>query len=185
MDDGKVALHIWVDYNRPPPIVGTEGHHHSPFSCMREYDYPRTGKFVLPWQRATQVACLQRRPASLDQAHKEPAPPVPSLRIQLMLLVVVSFTLPSCIPHAQLVNETATGGTVLYSYVEEQDVLSSPGRKDALLLLEEKCPAGYRVAREGEVPRVDQAVDRAWMGQLSRDGQASRERRWAIQFSCK
>ena len=32
---------------------------------------------------------------------------------------------------------------------------------------------------------VDQAVDRAWMGQLSRDGQVSREKRWAIQFACK
>ena len=102
-----------------------------------------------------------------------------------MLLVVASFTLASCIPNAQLVNETATKGTVLYSYVEEQDVLTSPGRKDALLLLEEKCPAGYHIAREGEVPRIDQAVDRAWMGQLSRDGQVSKERRWAIQFSCK
>jgi hypothetical protein len=151
MDNGEVALHIWVDYNRPPPIVCAEGHHHSPFSCMREYYYPHA----------------------------------PSWGIQLIVLVVVSFTLASCIPYAQLVNETATGGTVLYSYVEEQDVLTSPGRKDALLLLEEKCPAGYRVAREGEVPRVDQAVDRAWMGQLSRDGQVSRERRWAIQFSCK
>jgi len=185
MDDGEVALHIWVDYNRPPPIVCAEGHHHSPFSCMREYYYPRTGKFASPWQSGTTVAYLQRRPASLDQAHTGTEPHAPSLGIQLIVLVVVSFTLASCIPHAQLVNETATGGTVLYSYVEEQDVLSSPGRKDALLLLEEKCPAGYRVAREGEVPRVDQAVDRAWMGQLSRDGQVSRERRWAIQFSCK
>ena len=112
-------------------------------------------------------------------------PHAPSLGIHLILLVVVSLTLASCASSAQLVNETATGGTVLYSYVEEQDVLTSPGRNDALLLLEEKCPAGYRVAREGEVPRVDQAVDRAWMGQLSRDGQVSRERRWAIQFSCK
>jgi hypothetical protein len=111
--------------------------------------------------------------------------PAPSLGIQLIVLVVVSFTLASCIPYAQLVNETATGGTILYSYVEEQDVLTSPGRKDALLLLEEKCPAGYRIAREGEVPRIDQVVDRAWMGQVSRDGQVSRERRWAIQFSCK
>ncbi len=101
------------------------------------------------------------------------------------MLVVFSFTLASCIPNAQLVNETATGGAVLYSYVEEQDVLTSPGRQDALRLLGDKCPAGYRISREGEVPRVDQAVDRAWMGQISRDGQVSREKRWAIQFSCK
>ena len=125
------------------------------------------------------------QPAIARSAHKGPEPHAPSLGSQLLVLVVVSFTLASCIPNAQIVNETATGGTVLYSYVEEQDVLTSPGRKDALLLLEEKCPAGYRISREGEVPRVDQAVDRAWMGQLSRDGQVSREKRWAIQFACK
>jgi hypothetical protein len=185
MDDGEVALHNWDEYNRTPSIGCAERHYHSPFSCMREYYYPRKGKLVSPWQSGTKAAYLQRRPASLDQAHKGPEPHAPSLGIQLVVLVVVSFTFASCIPHAQLVNETATGGTVLYSYVEEQDVLTSPGRKDALLLLEEKCLAGYRIAREGEVPRIDQAVDRAWMGQLSRDGQVSREKRWAIQFSCK
>ena len=152
---------------------------------MREYYYPRTGKFVWPWQSGTKVVCLQRRPASLDQTHKGPEHHAPSLGIQLMLLIVFSFTLASCASNAQLVNETATGGTVLYSYIEEQDVLTSPERQDALLLLEEKCPAGYRIARQGEVPNVDQAVDRAWMGQLSRDGQVSREKRWAIQFACK
>lgn len=74
---------------------------------------------------------------------------------------------------------------MLYAYLEEQDVLSSPERREALRLLAEKCPTGYRISREGEVARIDQAVDRAWMGQLSRDGQVSRERRWAIQFACK
>lgn len=103
----------------------------------------------------------------------------------LVVVVVVSFTLASCAPNAQIVNETATGGTVFYSYVEEQDVLTSPGRQDALRLLGEKCPAGYRISREGEVPRIDPAVDRAWMGQISSNGQVSREKRWAIQFACK
>ena len=101
------------------------------------------------------------------------------------MLIVFSFTLASCAPSARLVNETATGGAVLYSYIEEQDVLTSPGRQDALRLLGEKCPAGYRISREGEVPRIDQAVDRAWMGQASRDGQVSREKRWAFLFACK
>jgi len=128
---------------------------------------------------------MQRRRASIYQAYKGPEPHKLSVGSQLVVLVVFSFTLASCAPNAQLVNETATGGAVLYSYIEEQDVLTSPGRKDALLLLEEKCPAGYRISREGEVPRVDQAVDRAWMGQLSRDGQVSREKRWAILFACR
>lgn len=103
----------------------------------------------------------------------------------MVALVGLSLTLASCAPNVQLVDETATGGTVLYPYIEEQDVLSSQERRDALRLISDKCPAGYRISREGEVARIDQAVDRAWMGQISRDGQVSRERRWAILFTCK
>jgi hypothetical protein len=101
------------------------------------------------------------------------------------LIVLALFSLAGCAPTVEVVNETATGGTVLYSYIEEQDVLTSQERRDALRLLDEKCPTGYRISREGEVPRIDQAVDRAWMGQVSRDGQVSRERRWAIRYVCK
>ena len=104
---------------------------------------------------------------------------------QLVVLVGLSLLLAGCASNVEIVNETASGGTVLYPYLEEQDVLSSQERRDALRLLSEKCPSGYRISREGEVPRVDQSVDRAWMGQLSRDGQVSRERRWAILFTCK
>ena len=152
---------------------------------MREDYYPLKGNSVSPGRSGTTVTSLQRGLASIYQAHKELESYAPSWGNKLVVLIVVSFTLASCIPHAQFVNETATGGTVLYSYVEEQDVLSSPGRQDALRLLGEKCPTGYRIAREGEVPRIGQAVDRAWMGQLSRDGQVSREKDWAIQFTCK
>lgn len=152
---------------------------------MREEYYPQKDTVVSPLQHGSKVANLHPGQASLGQAHKGSEPHAHSLGNHLAVLIVLSFTLASCIPHAQIVNETATGGTALYSYVEEQDVLTSLGRKDALLLLEEKCPAGYRIAHEGEVPRIDHAVDRAWMGQLSRDGQVSRERRWAIQFACK
>jgi len=175
MDDGEVVRLKRVDYNDPPPCGYAEGHHLSLFPCMREEYYLRKENFVSRLQRG-------RASHPTDQGAD---PHAPSLRIQLVVLIVVSLALASCIPHAQIVNETATGGTVLYSYIEEQDVLTSPERTDALRLLDEKCPAGYRISREGEVPRVDQAVDRAWMGQLSRDGQVSREKRWAIQFACK
>jgi len=103
---------------------------------------------------------------------------------QPLLLAAISFSIVSCAPSARIVNETATGGTVIYSYFEEQDVLTSRGRRDALHLLDEKCPTGYRISREGQIAQIDQAVDRAWMGQVSRDGQSNREKRWAIQFAC-
>jgi hypothetical protein len=127
----------------------------------------------------------KHRKTLIDHSHKRSEPLKPPWGHRLAALVVCSVTLAGCAPNAQLIDETATRGTVLYSYVEEQDVLTSPGRQDALRLLEGKCSTGYRISREGEVPRVDQAVDRAWRGQISRDGQVSREKRWAIQFMCK
>jgi hypothetical protein len=159
------------------PYWYAEGYYLVLFNCMREEYYPLKNECVPPLQSSPRVAHLQRGWTS--QAQVSPC------GNQLIVLMCFSLTLASCIPHAQIINETAMGGTALYSYIEEQDVLTSPGRTDALRLLEEKCPTGYRISREGEVPRVDQAVDRAWMGQLSRDGQVSRERRWAIQFACK
>lgn len=136
-------------------------------------------------QSGIRVANLQPKRGSMRQAHKWPEPHESSLGEQLVGLVVFSFFLASCTPNARIVNESSTGGTVLYSYIEEYDVLTSPGRKDALRLLDKKCPTGYRIAREGEVPRISKAVDRAWMGQVSSNGQVSREKDWAIQFVCK
>ena len=180
-----MARQIRVDYNSPPPVRYLEGQHLSPFPCMREEYYPQKDSFVPRLQDSTTITSLQRGRASIYWVHKGPETHKPSLGSQLVMLAVFAFTLASCAPNAQIVNESATGGTVLYPYIEEQDVLTSPGRSDALRLLGEKCPAGYRIYREGEVPSIDQAVDRAWMGQVSRDGQVSRERRWAIQFACK
>ena len=152
---------------------------------MREKYYPRKDTWVPRLQNGTTITSLQRGRASIYQAHKGPETHEPSLGSRLIVLIVFTFTLASCASNAQLVNETATGGTVLYSYIEEQDVLTSQGRQDALRFLGEKCPAGYRISREGEVPRISQAVDRAWMGQISSNGQVSREKDWAIQFACK
>ena len=180
-----MAQQIRVNYNVLSPNRYAEGHHLSPFPCMREKYYPRKDNFVSPLQSGARVANLQRGRASIYQAQNWPEPREPAWGNQLVVLIVFSLIHASCAPNAQIFNETATGGTALYSYVEEQDVLTSPGRQDALRLLEEKCPAGYRISREGEVPKVDQAVDRAWMGQISSNGQVSREKRWAIQFACK
>ena len=180
-----MALHFKVEYNATAPFWHAEGHHLLAFPCMREEYYLRKDNLGSPLQSCARVASLQRGRASQDQARKGTEPHTPLCRNQLVVLTVFSFALASCIPNVQIVNESASGGTIIYSYVEEQDVLTSPGRQDALRLLGEKCPAGYRISREGEVPRIDQAVDRAWMGQISRDGQVSREKSWAIQFSCK
>ena len=86
---------------------------------------------------------------------------------------------------AKILRESENGGTIVYPYFDEQDVLSSPNRADALRLLEAKCPGGYRVSREGQIPRISQAVDQTWKGAISGNGQVSYEKQWAIQFTCK
>jgi hypothetical protein len=57
--------------------------------------------------------------------------------------------------------------------------MGSRHRRDALQLMERKCPAGYTVVKEGEV---------AGYGSMSsvegHEGEAT-GRRWGIQFRCK
>jgi hypothetical protein len=78
-----------------------------------------------------------------------------------------------------MVRETETGGTIIYSFSHDQDILSSAARYDALQLITHKCPHGHRVVREGEIGRINPALDKAWNGQLPS------ERRWTVQFECK
>jgi hypothetical protein len=97
----------------------------------------------------------------------------------------VAVALSACTSPVRLITESPHGGTVVYAYIEERDILSSPNRQAALAVIDGKCPSGHQLIREGQVPRVTQAVDKAWKGQMSRDGQVSLEKDWAIQFSCK
>jgi hypothetical protein len=80
---------------------------------------------------------------------------------------------------ASLVRETPTGGLVTFPVQSEGDVLSSEGRRDALRLMQDKCPTGVHIVKEGEIPKVSRAADRAWGPQLGTD------RIWGIQFTCK
>jgi hypothetical protein len=87
--------------------------------------------------------------------------------------------LDGCGHEASLQRETPTGGLVTFSFQSEADILSSAGRRDALRLMEEKCPSGAGIIKEGELPKVSRAADRAWGPQIGTD------RIWGIQFQCK
>ncbi|ULA63051.1 MAG: hypothetical protein LZF86_100049 [Nitrospira sp.] len=66
-----------------------------------------------------------------------------------------------------------------FSIQSEADVFSSDGRHDAQRIMQEKCPTGIHIVKEGEVPKVSKAADRAWGPQIGTD------RIWGIQFACK
>jgi len=84
-----------------------------------------------------------------------------------------------CGYNASLTGETPTGGVVTFSVQSEGDILSSVGRRDALHLIDNKCPQGWRLVKEGEVAKVSQKADRNWRGMMGSD------RIWGIQFICE
>ncbi len=80
---------------------------------------------------------------------------------------------------ASLQRTTPTGGLVTFHIQSDADILSSAGRRDALEIMREKCPQGYQILKDGELPKVSKAADRAWGPQIGTD------RLWGIQFECK
>ena len=95
----------------------------------------------------------------------------------LLALVLVSV---GCSQAASLMHETETGGVVTYVFEEDRGgPMGSPHRKDAFKVIEDKCPSGYSILKDGEV----QAYSSMSSVQGS-EGEAS-GRRWGIQFQCK
>ncbi len=85
-----------------------------------------------------------------------------------------------CSEAVVLTHETETGGVVAYLFKEERGgAMGSPHRREALQMIERKCPTGYTLIKDGEV-----ASHRTLS---SLEGQESDVlgRRWGIQFLCK
>ena len=88
--------------------------------------------------------------------------------------------LTGCSDAVQMAHETETGGVVTYLYKEDRGgPMGSPHRKAALKRIDEKCPSGYRVMRDGEVKGTPMISSQE--GQTDEDA----SRRWGIQFRCK
>ena len=79
-----------------------------------------------------------------------------------------------------MVKEVDNGGVVVYPYRAEQGNLLSSFRKEAVRLMEQKCPGGWTTVREGETKgRLRQASP------IASSNDIVEERRWGIQFQCK
>jgi hypothetical protein len=98
--------------------------------------------------------------------------------VTAVLVLALAVSLAACGHEATLTRESATGGLATWPVQSDGDILSSGGRRDALRLINDKCPRGFRIIKEGEVPKVSRFADRAWRGQLGSD------RLWGIQFTC-
>jgi len=88
--------------------------------------------------------------------------------------------LSGCSEAVQMTHETDQGGVVTFLFKEDRGgPMGSPHRKAALKLVDEKCPKGCIVLREGEM--------KGYSSMSSVEGQEGEmtNRRWGIQFRCK
>ena len=95
------------------------------------------------------------------------------------LLPFALLVLAGCSDAVQMMHETEHGGVVTYLYKEDRGgPMGSLHRKAALKRIDDKCPAGYVVIRDGEVKGTPMIS-----AQEGQDEDAGR--RWGIQFRCK
>lgn len=96
------------------------------------------------------------------------------------VFALIVAVLPACSDAVRLTHETDNGGVVTYLYKEERGgPMGSPYRREALQVIDKKCPVGYVVIRDGEV--------QGYASMSGRDGQEGEVtgRHWGIQFRCK
>jgi hypothetical protein len=73
------------------------------------------------------------------------------------------------------------GGIVVYPFKTEQGHMLSSFRKSAVRLIEQRCPQGYTIVREGETKGRSRLTGPVQAG----GDEIVQERRWGIQFECK
>jgi len=98
---------------------------------------------------------------------------------------VLIWALPAlatgCGEGVRMVQESTNGGVVVYPFKGEQGHLLSTFRKDAMRMIEERCPTGHTIIREGETKGRSRLAGPIQAG----GGEIVQERRWGIQFECK
>lgn len=95
-----------------------------------------------------------------------------------LILFAVAAALSGCSQAVQVVRDEGQAGVVTYVYKAERGAMFSPHRREALQVIAEKCPKGYKIVREGQA-KTQQSVG----GVIEGDEDAVR-RRWGLQYEC-
>ena len=98
--------------------------------------------------------------------------------IWLSVVLGLAYFAAACATGPTLIRETPDGGVVAYTIASGHDVLTAPGRPEALQIIRRKCPHGSRIVREGQLATIHAKVDKTWGDQVTG------EKRWALQFQC-
>jgi hypothetical protein len=93
-------------------------------------------------------------------------------------LCLFGMLLSGCGGGAKLVQDTGSGGVVIYPY-RGDEYLVSPMRTEALQLIEKRCGGAYTIEREGQARGRNRMVENPAGTEVISD------KRWALQFRCK
>ena len=94
--------------------------------------------------------------------------------------LVLCLACVGCSEAVMLTHETEQGGVVTYLFKEDRGgPMGSPHRREALRVMEKKCPSGYTILKDGEI--------QGYSSMSSVEGAESETigRRWGMQFRCK
>ena len=104
-------------------------------------------------------------------------PVKPWTKVMWLAVLVIRV---GCSQAVLLTHETEQDGVVTYLFKEDQGgPMGYPHRRDALKLIEGKCPSGYTILKDGEVQGYSSMSSVA-----GAEGEIS-GRRWGIQFRRK
>lgn len=98
----------------------------------------------------------------------------------IVMGLVLCLTSVGCSEAVMLTHETETGGVVTYLFKEDRGgPMGSPHRREALKVMDKKCPSGYTILKDGEA--------QGYSSMSSVEGAESETigRRWGMQFRCK
>ena len=106
--------------------------------------------------------------------------PCRTKRMPCAVLLAVLLVCAGCSQAVMLTHETDNGGVVTYLFKEDRGgPMGSPHRREAIQVMEKKCPSGYTVIKDGEMQGF---------GSMSTVEGAAGDvigRRWGMQFRCK
>ncbi|MBM4122073.1 MAG: hypothetical protein FJ249_05735 [Nitrospira sp.] len=96
------------------------------------------------------------------------------------LPLMVLFLCTACAEGARFLQLNEQGGVVAYPLKKgRQSIYASPFRAEALHMIEERCPKGYRIIQEGETQGETRNSG------LDADDLLTTRRFWGLQFRCK
>ncbi len=95
-----------------------------------------------------------------------------------VVVLAAGLFLSGCAEGVKFIQETESGGVVVYPY-KGDNALMSTFRHDALDLIQQKCAKGYTVLKEGQTTGLRRIQDNVG------GSEAIELKRWAIKFQCR